>query len=114
MEKLKRALFTVLFIIISCSVVSAGTVPLPSWLQNHGKEEAKDCYEKILQLDPKNTLAFIDFADYWKRNGDYKQALFCYEKAISILRTGYFCYDSNSELEEAIQGKAELLKEMNQ
>jgi tetratricopeptide (TPR) repeat protein len=74
------------------------------------REDARTCYEKILQLDPENTVAHIDLGDYWEQKGDYDTALKLYNRAITLLKRGVFYNSYAEECEEAFWSKSELLK----
>ncbi len=51
-------------------------------------EKARRCYEKILFLHPDDLQATIDLGDFWNRKKKYENALFFYDKAISIFKCG--------------------------
>lgn len=48
----------------------------------HHYEEAKECFEKALSLEPSNPYAFNGLSFTYKYMGDYENALVCIKKAI--------------------------------
>lgn len=76
-------------------------------------EAAKKCYERVLALSPHNVLALIDLADYWKHQGEFDQSLSYYDRAIDLLKHNHAYLALRDELEEAFEGKFDLLYQFN-
>lgn len=49
---------------------------------------ARNCYERILHLDHRNTLALIDLGDHYKNLEAFDKAFSYYEQAVDLLGTG--------------------------
>ncbi len=63
-----------------------GRVAYGSFLGDIGREdEAKVEYEKAVAVDPRNTAALNNLANYYGHNGPVTNAFACYEKAIALL-----------------------------
>ncbi|WP_211444613.1 tetratricopeptide repeat protein [Collimonas humicola] len=83
--------------------ISAEFDEIPTTQSNIQLSLARACYEKILSIDSKNTLALKDLADHLKDRGEKKEALILYEELISILRIdGANGRDVIDELREAL------------
>ena len=63
---------------------------------------ARECYERVLLVDPKNTLALIDLGDHYKNLDAYDKAFSCYEQAIDLLRSGESRIGLKDEVEELL------------
>jgi len=75
-------------------------------------DEALSCYDKILSLEPDNTVARIDRAGYWLRKKKYDLALNDCDSAINVLKKGNYFLSLIDELEEAYSCKIEILEEL--
>ena len=56
-------------------------------VQNHQKnnlQDAQNCYQKVLQIDPNHENANNNLGVIFKELGEYQKAKDCYEKAIEI------------------------------
>lgn len=71
-------------------------------MKSHDYLLARECYERILRIDPRNTVAFIDLGDHYKNLDAYDKAFSFYEKAIDILRVGESRVGMKEELEELL------------
>jgi tetratricopeptide (TPR) repeat protein len=63
---------------------------------------ARECYERVLRVDPRNTLALIDLGDHYKNLDAYDKAFSCYEQAIDLLRSGESRIGLRDEVEELL------------
>jgi len=72
---------------------------------------ARDCYEKILQFDPRNTSALIDLGDHYKNLDAYDKAFSFYEQAVDLLRSGESRIDRKEKLEELLSTCLDLGRE---
>jgi len=62
-----------------------GYIAYGSFLGEIGREnEAADQYLKAREIDPKNTAAWNNLANYYGHNGPVTNAFACYEKAIEL------------------------------
>ncbi len=75
-------------------------------------EQAKKCYEHVLRINKKNILAYIDLGDYWNHRKNFKEALTCYDKAISFLKKGCYYMSLEDEIEETYYSKFYLLNDI--
>lgn len=83
--------------------ISAEFDAIPTAGSNARLSLARACYEKILTIDSRNTLALKDLADHLKDLGEKTEALILYKKLIGILRidSANGC-DVADELREAL------------
>jgi tetratricopeptide (TPR) repeat protein len=72
--------------------------------------DALACYEKILRIDPKNTIGLIDLGDHYKYTDAFDQAFECYGNAIDLLEAGEARIGVESELRELLSTCADLLR----
>lgn len=63
---------------------------------------ARECYERVLRIDPKNTVALIDLGDHYKNLDAYDKAFSLYEQAIDLLRSGESRIGKKEEVEELL------------
>jgi tetratricopeptide (TPR) repeat protein len=69
---------------------------LPDYVQ------AQECYEKILDIDARNTLALIDLGDHYKNLGAYDKAISFLARAASLLDAGEFRLGVKEEAQEIL------------
>ncbi|MBI4356065.1 MAG: tetratricopeptide repeat protein [Candidatus Omnitrophica bacterium] len=72
--------------------------------------EARACYEKVLELNPNNTQAWIDLGDHYTNKEENDKALQYYDGAINLIGRGIIYVSKTHEVEQAYFGKASLLK----
>ncbi len=75
--------------------------------------EARKCYEKILELNPNNTAAWIDLGDHYSNLDNLGKAIEMYERACELIRKGIFHAAKTMEIEHAFFGVVLALKEQN-
>jgi tetratricopeptide (TPR) repeat protein len=63
---------------------------------------ARKCYERILELDPHNTLALADLGDHYKNLGAYDKAVSYLVRAAKLLEAGESRLSLREEAEEMI------------
>jgi tetratricopeptide (TPR) repeat protein len=80
-------------------------------LKHPGMWEARRCYERILQLDPDNTLALIDLGDHFGNLYAYEKAEDFYQRAIALLERGVFRWSLGDEIQEVFDALADLYDE---
>lgn len=73
---------------------------------------ARECYKKILEIDPRNVRAHIDLGDHYKNLNANDRALEYYKQAIELLR---YAPRDNDWKEDAVEllGAITLLKEQD-
>jgi tetratricopeptide (TPR) repeat protein len=71
---------------------------------------ALECYEQILRMDPRNTVALIDLGDHYKYVDAFHQAFKCYSDAIRLLEAGEERIGAEAELRELLDTCDELLR----
>jgi tetratricopeptide (TPR) repeat protein len=74
--------------------------------------DARLCYEKILALDPDNTLALIDLGDHYRHLGAFGKATTFYERAIVLLSKGKSSWSRRDEAEEVFERTIQLYREL--
>jgi tetratricopeptide (TPR) repeat protein len=90
--------------------ISAEFDAIPTVQSNVQLSLARACYEKILTIDPRNTLALKDLADHLKDLGEKTEALILYKELIDILRIdGANGRDVADEIREALDEYDALL-----
>ena len=72
--------------------------------------DALACYEKILRIDPQNTVALIDRGDHYKNTNAFDQAFKCYGDAMDLLEAGEERIGMESEVRELLGTCADLLR----
>lgn len=70
--------------------------------KSHDYLLARECYERVLRVDPKNTVALIDLGDHYKNLDAYDKAFSFYEQAIDLLRSGESRICQKDEVEELL------------
>lgn len=80
-------------------------------LKHPGMWEARQCYERILELDPDNTLALVDLGDHFKNLYAYVQAEDFYRRAIGLLERGVSRWSLRDEINEVFDSLVELYEE---
>lgn len=80
-------------------------------LKHPGMWEARRCYERILELDPDNTLALVDMGDHFKNLYAYEQAEDYYGRAIGLLERGVSRWSLRDEINEAFDSLVDLYEE---
>lgn len=63
---------------------------------------AQECYEKILDIDERNTLALIDLGDHYKNLGANDKAISYLARATSLLNVGEFRLGVREEAQEIL------------
>lgn len=71
---------------------------------------ARDCYEQVLRLDPRNVTALIDLGDHYRNLDAYDKALSYYEHAADVLREDESRSSWNEEVQELLERSTELAK----
>lgn len=71
---------------------------------------ARDCYKKILEIDPHNVRAHIDLGDHYKNLEANDRALEHYEQALDLLQHAPRGDDWNEDAEELLKAIALLTK----
>ena len=69
---------------------------------------ARKCYERILELDPRNTLALADLGDHYKNLGAHKKAVSYLVQAAKLLEAGESRLGLRAEAEEMIDRVADF------
>ena len=64
---------------------------------------ARDCYKKILEIDPHNVRAHIDLGDHYKNLDANDKSLEHYEQAIDLLQRAPRDSDWNEDAEELLK-----------
>ena len=72
---------------------------------------ARKCYERILELDPRNTLALADLGDHYKNLGAYDKAVFYLVQVAKLLEAGESRLSLREEAEEMIDRIADFGKQ---
>lgn len=70
--------------------------------KSHDYLLARECYERVLRVDPRNTVALIDLGDHYKNLDAYDKAFSFYERAIDLLRSGESRVGRKNEVEELL------------
>jgi|SRR6185437_14444091 len=71
---------------------------------------ARDCYKKILDIDPRNVRAHIDLGDHYKNLDANDRALEHYKQAIDLLQNASRHNDWNEDCEELLKAISLLTK----
>jgi len=82
------------------------------FVQSGRIQEAADCYEKILAIEPSNLLALVDLGTHWKNRGVFQRALSYYERALALLKAGAYGQSWDDEMEEMMNGQIEIAREL--
>ena len=69
---------------------------------------ARDCYEQVLRLDPRNATALIDLGDHYKNLDAYDKALSYFEQAANVLGEDNSRSSWNEEVQELLERSSEL------
>lgn len=72
---------------------------------------ARECYEQVLRVDPRNTVALIDLGDHYKNLDAYDKAFAFYEQAVDLLRSGESRLGRADELEEILSTCLDLSRQ---
>ena len=72
--------------------------------------DAFACYEKILGIDPRNTVALIDLGDHYQNTNAFDQAFKCYGSAMDLLEAGEERIGVESEVRELLRTCTDLLR----
>lgn len=80
-------------------------------LRHKGMWEARRCYERILELDPANTLALMDLGDHFSNLDAYQKAEGLYRQAIGLLQQGVFRLSLQDEVNEVFDSLIDLYTE---
>lgn len=68
------------------------------------------CYERVLEMDPRNTLALIDLGDHYKNLDAFDQAFTYYWSAMGLLESGEERIGVESEIRELLGTCHDLLR----
>ena len=80
---------------------------------NNNLQEAKNCYEKVILLQPEHVGALVDLGTLLNNINENKDALENFDKAISIIfKNKKSCF--NDELIEALEGKIEIFEKLGE
>ncbi|AXQ28805.1 hypothetical protein D0B54_08965 [Solimonas sp. K1W22B-7] len=82
-----------------------------SLLRQKGMWEARRCYERILELDPDNTVALVDLGDHFSNLDAYQKAESLYRQAIDLLQRGVFRLSREHEINEVFDSMFQLYTE---
>lgn len=72
-------------------------------------EEARHCYETMLQVDRENVRALIDIGDHLSRRSRHEDALGWYDRALAQLDAGRYFSSHDEDLAEALTRKRDSL-----
>jgi len=78
-------------------------------LAAEASEEARHCYELMLEIDAENVRALIDSGDHLARRGQHKQALGWFDRALKQLDAGRYFSSLDEDLAEALTCKRDSL-----
>ena len=70
--------------------------------------DARTCYEKILELDPTNTLALADLGDHFKNLKALDKAVSYFTRAVELLKAGESRLEWREEVQEILDKFADL------
>jgi tetratricopeptide (TPR) repeat protein len=73
--------------------------------------EARQYYENILSLDPRNTLALADLCDHYKNLGAYDKSINYLEQAAALLAAGECRLSLEEERQEILDRIIEIRRE---
>jgi tetratricopeptide (TPR) repeat protein len=68
------------------------------------------CYEQVLKVDPRNTVALIDLGDHYKYIDAFDQAYSFYWSAIELLEAGEERVGAESEIRELLSTCDDLVR----
>jgi len=71
---------------------------------------ARECYEKILAVDPRNTIALIDFGDHYKNLNAFDKAMTYYQQAADVLSKGESRLSWDEEVHDLLDRAVELTR----
>jgi tetratricopeptide (TPR) repeat protein len=69
---------------------------------------ARECYEKILAVDPSNTIALIDLGDHYKNLDAFDKAMTYYQQAADALSKGEHRLSWDEEVHDLLDRTVEL------
>jgi tetratricopeptide (TPR) repeat protein len=73
---------------------------------------ARQCYERILMLEPSNVMALVDLGSHWKNLGEYLKAQEFYDRATNLLKAGYYTLSRKDEMKEVLEGQIEISRHL--
>jgi len=71
---------------------------------------ARECYEKILGIDPRNTIAMIDFGDHYKNLNAFDKAMSYYQQTADVLSKGESRLSWDEEVHDLLDRAVELTR----
>ena len=77
---------------------------------SHDYMLARECYEKILGVDPHNTIALIDFGDHYKNLNAFDKAVSYYQQAADVLSREESRLSWDEEVHDLLDRAVELTK----
>jgi tetratricopeptide (TPR) repeat protein len=82
-------------------------------LAAEASEEARHCYETMLQIDGENVRALIDMGDHCAVRSRHEDALGWFDRALSELDAGRYFSSLDEDLAEALARKRDSLIALN-
>ena len=101
------------FLIVKSELDSLDYLAIAKYLSKLGDA---DLYPKFLKIysekEENKLLSFIELADFYKETKDYKHAIECYEKFLSIDKTKVAIYNITADLYSKMNGSESLKRQI--